>query len=169
MQTIRSAVIRSWGFSLSLLALSACATVAGLMNTEALVANGFAEGLKSYRQSAAVLATASAKPIAVAESEEFWLGHARIAGAEPVSSRKPLTIGDRMTISSGGEDRVLEVVDVGPLDTTGTHIVSGAIEPRLLAVTCRDVKFPDGARTRFIIEADDAGLPASPMKRQSAL
>ena len=88
--------------------------------------------------------------------QEFWLTHlVHDAGA---ASTKPVTVGDRITISSNGRDRVLNVVTVDKLDSQVLPISSERPTP-LLLVTCRDEADPQSRPVRFLIEAGDE-LPA---------
>jgi hypothetical protein len=97
---------------------------------------------------------------AVAGSEQFWLTHVVHDASAPFT--KPVAVGDRVTISSGGHDQVLHVVTVDKLDSQLIPI-SSERPTRLLLVTCRDQASPESRPVRFLIEADDA-LPtlASP-------
>jgi hypothetical protein len=67
---------------------------------------------------------------------------------------KPVSIGDRITISSGGHDRVLHVVKVDPLDSALVQASTKRPTP-LLLVTCKDESNPNGRPVRFLIESDE--------------
>ncbi len=71
---------------------------------------------------------------------------------------KPVTVGDRITITSGGRERILHVVKVDRLDSSIVPS-STAHPPPLLLVTCRDDASASAHPVRFLIEADEA-LPA---------
>jgi hypothetical protein len=94
---------------------------------------------------------------AVAGSEQFWLTHVvHDAGALPLA--KPVAVGDRITITSGGRERILNVVTIDKLDSS--LILTSSEQPaRLLLVTCRDETDPEARPVRFLIEADDE-IPA---------
>jgi hypothetical protein len=71
---------------------------------------------------------------------------------------KPVAIGDRITITSGGHERILHVVKVDQLDSSIVPASSPHPTP-LLLVTCRDDSNATGHPVRFLIEASE-GLPA---------
>lgn len=135
---------------LSAVGLGAAAIVLG--NGEAVVERGFQRAIadkdgKSVAQ--------KVLPV-VAGSEEFWLTHL-VHDAAGVTS-KPVTVGDRITISSNGTQRVLNVVTVDRLDS---KVLPASTEHQapLLLVTCRDEANPQGRPVRFLIEAGE-DLPA---------
>lgn len=68
---------------------------------------------------------------------------------------KPVSIGDRITIASGGRERTLHVVKVDQLDSSIVPASSANPAP-LLLVTCSDEKNPKARPVRFLIEADEA-------------
>ena len=92
----------------------------------------------------------------VAGTEEFWLTHL-VHDAGNVAS-KTVAVGDRITISSSGTQRVLNVVTIDPLDS---QVLPASTERQtpLLLVTCRDEAEPEARPVRFLIEAGDE-LPA---------
>lgn len=92
----------------------------------------------------------------VAGSEEFWLTH--VVHDAGFTSTKPVAVGDRITISSNGRDRVLNVTAIEKLDSKVLSVSSERQAP-LLLVTCRDETNPQGRPVRFLIEAGDE-LPA---------
>jgi nucleotide-binding universal stress UspA family protein len=121
-------------------------------NGEAVVERGFERAF----------ANLDGKPVArettpvVAGSEEFWLTHLVHDGSP--ATAKPVAIGDRITISSGGRDRVLHVVDIDRIDSQVMPVSSERSGP-LLLVTCRDASQPQARPIRFLIEAGDE-IPA---------
>lgn len=133
---------------------------AGIGSADQIVSAGFATALDAARAPNATLATASRPGLAqLSGSEEFWLGSAVSgAGTVPVAFTEPVALGDRITITSGGRARQLEVVDLRPLG--GDHPAGGPSKHTspLLLVTCRDAELPDARPVRFVIEKD-AGLP----------
>jgi hypothetical protein len=135
---------------LAAVGLGAAAVTLG--NGDAVVERGFKRAIADMDGE-----SASRKPMPViAGSEEFWLTHlVHDAGAV---SNKPVTVGDRITISSNGRDRVLNVVTVDKLDSQVLPISSERPTP-LLLVTCRDEADPQSRPVRFLIEAGDE-LPA---------
>jgi len=134
---------------------------AGLGAAAVSVGNGEAVVERGFQRAIADLDAKSTSPAAkplpvVAGSEEFWLTHlVRDAGA---LSAKPVSVGDRITISSNGHDRVLNVVTIDKLDSHVLAVSTDRPTP-LLLVTCRDESNPHARPVRFLIEAGD-GLPA---------
>lgn len=136
---------------LSAVGLGAAALTLG--NGEAVVERGFQRAIANMDgttgQQHKVL------PV-VAGSEDFWLTHVvHDAGA---TATKPVAVGDRITIASGGAERVLNVVTVDRLDSQVLPISSERPTP-LLLITCRDEGNPQARPVRFLIEAGDE-LPA---------
>ncbi len=122
-----------------------------LGSSDAVVERSFERALASRAEQ-----PASTKIAAVAGSEQFWLTHVVHDAGAPVT--KPIAVGDRLTINSGGHARVLHVVTVDKLDSQIVPI-SSERPTRLLLVTCRDQANPESRPVRFLIEADDE-LPA---------
>ena len=128
-----------------------------LGSSDTVVERGFERALASRAEQPNTMKIAAP---AVAGSEQFWLTHVVHDASAPFT--KPVAVGDRVTISSGGHDQVLHVVTVDKLDSQLIPI-SSERPTRLLLVTCRDQASPESRPVRFLIEADDA-LPtlASP-------
>jgi hypothetical protein len=131
---------------------------AGLGSGDRLVIAGFASALNA---GAAAPASAGARSGSLAQlsgSEAFWLDGARPALATmPVAWTAPFSIGDRVTISSGGREQQLEVVDIRDIGGSAPEAGSdGSDAQPLLLVTCRDVAAPEARPVRFVIEKNDA-------------
>lgn len=131
----------------------------GLGNTDALVARGFATALETGGDDAHPAARKSARTalVQLSGSEEFWLDqNTPLPGTRTVAWIKPMVVGDRITIASGGRDRVLDVVDIQPV--TGALDESKSektqVAGRLMLVTCREPNAQDAATVRFVIESD---------------
>jgi len=133
--------------------------IVGLGTVAATFGNGEAVVERSFERAIANLdggtATKKVTPV-VSGSEEFWLTH--LVHDSGAASAKPVAVGDRITISSGGRDRVLHVVDIDRLDSQILPVSSERTAP-LLLVTCRDASQPEARPIRFLIEAGDE-LPA---------
>jgi len=124
-----------------------------LGSSDKVVERGFERALASRAEQPS---TTKIAPPAIAGSEQFWLAHVVHDTSPPFT--KPVAVGDRVTITSGGHEQVLHVVTVDKLDSQIVPI-SSERPTRLLLVTCRDQANPDSRPVRFLIEADDA-LPA---------
>ena len=123
-------------------------------NGDAVVERGFERALATMADGSD---GAKRTDPAIAGTEQFWLTHVvHDAGAAPLT--KPVMVGDRITINSGGHDRVLDVVTIDKLDRS--LVLASSEQPaRLLLVTCRDQSNPEARPVRFLIEADDE-IPA---------
>lgn len=166
------AKLRPWALPLAATLAGLAGVAVCLWNTEAVVTREFSQALSQLQavREQASERTASAGPRA--ESEDFWLGYARIDGAQPVSWTKPFSVGDRITTTTGGEQRTLEVIDVRPLSSGVTRIDTAGPAHRMVAVTCRDSKDPTGRVVRFYVESDDpagqlANAPSAPKPQNS--
>lgn len=127
------------------------AAAVSLGNGEAVVERGFQRAIANMD------AKSPTRPLpVVAGSEEFWLTH--VVHDSTFTSTKPVAVGDRITISSNGRDRVLNVTAIDKLDSKVLSVSSEGQAP-LLLVTCRDETNPQGRPVRFLIEAGDE-LPA---------
>jgi hypothetical protein len=140
---------------IAVLGLAGLGLGAGAMtigNGDAVVESGF------QRAFAKLDGTADrGKPLpVVAGSEEFWLTH--LVHDAGQATPKLVAVGDRITINSGGRERVLSVVTVDKLDSQVLPVSSERPTP-LLLVTCRDAAEPQARPVRFLIEAGE-GLPA---------
>lgn len=133
---------------------------AGLGDADRLVEASFASALRSGAAADPSASAPSAPQSGLAQlsgSEEFWLKSAAPApGTLPVAWSKPLGVGDRVTISSNGRERQLEVVEISPIGDRATA-GAGATADRssLLLVTCRETGVPDARPVRFVIERDE--------------
>jgi hypothetical protein len=142
---------------LGLTALGFGAAAVSLGNGDAVVEHGFERAIAKLGDKAP---SKKALPV-VAGSEEFWLTHVvHDAGA---TATKPVAVGDRITINSGGAERVLHVVTVDRLDSHVLPISSERPSP-LLLVTCRDAAEPEARPVRFLIESGDE-LPVLPSSK----
>jgi hypothetical protein len=136
----------------------AFAAAIALTNADTVVAKAFAVALDAPATAAGDAGTRA--PL-VAGSEEYWLMRGRKdrrAGIEPATWSAPamrFAVGDRITITSGGSERVLEVVEVADAADV-TRIDTGAAGARQLLVTCRDATSGDGRLVRFLT---DPGRP----------
>ena len=146
---------------LALAGLGGAALILG--NSDAVVERGFQRALAEM--TADQNATAR-KSTTVAGSEDFWLTHVVHKNA-PLTA-KPVSIGDSVTISSGGRERVFRVVDIDELDSKIIPISSSSSRPaRLLLVTCRDEADPNGRPVRLVIEADDSSPALSAVSKRA--
>ena len=137
------------GTLLSLLAAAAFGIA--LSNTENVVAKQFTVALEQ----APGTALAQSGDNLVSGSEAYWLAAKQRpdtadAAYEPAAwAPLPggLNAGDRITISSGKSERVLEVVAVSPVDTA----VGTTNAPGHVAVTCRDLSTPNRQLVTFLM------------------
>lgn len=125
-------------------------------NTEDVVAGRFAAALEQTPRQTQVTAENDAVGSPVSGSEAYWLAKRRTdtngAALEPAAWAplvSGLSVGDRITISGGKADRLLEVVAIANVEpTAASQKVAGHV-----AVTCRDLSTPDHALTTFLVPA----------------
>ena len=149
-----SAAARSFA---GLAVLAACAVGLAASNTEDVVAGRFTAALEQAPRKVEVAANETVGAAPVSGSEAYWLapkGRVDANGAALESAAwapavTGLSIGDRITISSGKAERVLEIVAIANVATTADHQkLDGHV-----AVTCRDLSTPDRAFTTFRVPA----------------
>jgi hypothetical protein len=126
-------------------------------NTEDVVAGRFAAALEQTPRQVQVSVDNETGAAPVSGSEAYWLASKRRAdtnGAalEP-ATWAPLVSGlsvvDRIAISSGKSERVLEVVAIANIEPAADlQKLAGHV-----AVTCRDLSTPDRAFTTFLVPA----------------
>jgi hypothetical protein len=145
--------------ALGLVAAGVGIAVMTLGSSDTVVERGFERALASRQPDTRIAAPA------ISGSEQFWLTHV-VHDGTPFT--KPVAVGDRVTITSGGRERILHVVTVDKLDPKIVPI-SSERPTRLLLVTCRDQADPDSRPVRFLIEADDQLPVLSSAKAARAL
>jgi len=134
-----------------------------LGNSDAVVERGFERALAKMSNGQDGPA---GKSTTVAGSEDFWLTHVDPKGS-PLTA-KPVAIGDRVTISSGGRKRVLRVVEIDELDSKIIPVSSSSPRPaRLLLVTTQDESDRNAHPIRFLIDEDDASPALSPASKRA--
>jgi len=157
-------------FRLTNLPVAAMGVAAAGLGTAALtLGNGDAVVERGFERALATMDdrdVASRAAPAIAGSEQYWLTHV-VHDANPTFT-KPVAVGDRITINSGGHERVLHVVTVDKLDSS-ILLTSSERPARLLLVTCRDQANPDGRPVRFLLDADDEIPALSSAKTARAL
>jgi hypothetical protein len=142
----------------------AAAAGAAVARTDQLLSLGFGNALDAPRPGLTFEVTvAKEQPQGVAAGDEgYWLTRAEVESPTPFA--KPLSVGDRITITGqDGRARQLEVVDLKAIGG-GSLRTGHAAHPRLLLVTCRVAGETDAkaeAPVRFIVEAEPAA-PAAP-------
>jgi hypothetical protein len=144
-----------------MLAGCAAAALAGAaaLRADLMVAHGFKQALGAHNgKSSLDLVSQGRRLQAEVGDEGYWLTRADVASTTSFS--KPLTIGDRITISDrNGRERRLQVVDVKSIGVPLFRTAAGAPTARLVQVICRDIDAPERDReamVRFIIESDMA-------------
>lgn len=146
-------------------ALGAVGLAVASANTEAVVAQRFTAALETV----ATAADAPSAPRAIVSgSEAYWLAEKlrHDDGAiEPAAWSPPLaaglSVGDRITISSGKAERILEVVTISEVEPAPAASAAGT-PIHQVAVTCRDLSTAEGRLTTFLMPADTPPAPAKP-------
>jgi hypothetical protein len=143
-----------------------------LTNAEGLVAKSFTTALSSP---SGHKAGAPGSEAVVAGTEEFWLagpgkdgragGRIEPAAWSAQAALGVVAVGDKITIASGGSQRVLEVVSVADLPASVTRVETDkASGGHQVLVTCRDTSGEQGSELiRFVSYAGpNAGSAAKP-------
>lgn len=129
-------------------------------NPEAVVARNFTAALET----APKIAAADPRTL-VSGSEAYWLAEKRVetsdAAIEPATWSAPVTaglsVGDRITVSAGKSERVLQVVAMSEVEAApGAASTVSTAAPRQIAVTCRDLTTPTGRLVTFLVPAEAA-------------
>ena len=136
---------------------------AGLGAAALTLGNGDAVVERGFERALAAMADRpdAAKTTGLADTGQFWLTH--VVHDAGTTFTKPVAVGDRITIASGGRERILRVVDVAKLDNSIVPASSERPAP-LLLVTCRDEASPASRPVRLLIEADDEAPALSSAK-----
>ena len=153
--------------------LTACliagAAGAAVMRTDVLLGRGLGTALQ---QSRSELSFDNVQPTtragAAVGDEGYWL--ARASADSPSPFAKPLLVGDRISISSGGGDnRLFEVVALKALGPGAASADGNLAASRLMLVICRSVDDSgrDQRSVRFIVEM--APAEAAPAVQPKAL
>ncbi len=142
-------------FAISAFGLAAVGVALGglaLANTDALLERGFERAFERAAHESPIIAP---RRETATGSEDFWLRKPRPDGRIVPANVKPLAAGDRITISSGGIENVLEVISVGELSGGLERIVAEQRPSRFILVTCRDpAKGGHGPLVRLLVDAD---------------
>jgi len=138
------------------LAVAGAAAGASALGSGALLSHGFDQALEAPRPGLSLVAPAKdAGARSTVGDEGYWLTRAEVESPAPFA--KPLSVGDRITISGReGRERHLEVVDLKVIGRAPGQ-ASSAVAMRLLLVTCRvtgEASERADAPVRFIIEAE---------------
>lgn len=145
-------------FSLAAACMAVGVLAVTLFKPEAVLDRSVENALARTQSPGKAIAQAPAR---LADSPNFHLSSSN--GVSPGPS-KQVALGDRINISgSSGLAQTLEVIDIRDVDAGLTRVDKTA-GPRLLLVTCRDVK-GTGSLVRFIIEADETQSPAGQAHR----
>jgi hypothetical protein len=140
--------------------------IAAFSNTEAVVTRGFNVALGATEAPK----TSKSGPL-ISGSEDYWLSRTdktpNGGRIEPAAWAQPtgaldFSIGDRLTVASGEDKRVLEVVSIAPAPADRTRIEMGSPQvpnpaPGTIVVTCREVGAGAGELVRFVLDGDPAG------------
>lgn len=139
-----------------------------LSTSEAMLRAQFVTAFDSYTAAAASGAQQTSQsavaPVPFAAGEDFWLGGAHrnksIANAvKPASWGGPVAVGDQITVSAAGGQRVYEIVAITELANEGvTHIAHGAPQSGLLLVTALRKDTSPAQHIRFVVEQTGAGI-----------
>ena len=139
---------------LGLAAVGLGAAAMTLGNGDAVVERGFQRALRRHGRQAAP--GKAALPV-VAGSEEFWLTHLVHDAGGAIT--KPVAVGDRITINSGGRERVLQRRHRRQARQPGAADLVRAADAAAAGDLPRRGESARARPVRFLIEAGDE-LPA---------
>ena len=143
--------------ALGLAAVGLGAAALNLGNGDVFVERGFTRAFASMADKTGEAANlGKGTDVIIGASEQLRV--TRAAHDPAAVFAKPVAIGDRITIASGGRERILHVVKVDQLDSAIVPTSSGHPAP-LLLVTCQDEANATARPVRFLIESDET-LPA---------
>lgn len=97
-----------------------------------------------------------AKAVPQAGSEDYWLNALRRDGNSPVT--KTVAIGEKISMSLGGEQRTFEVASVAEFKPEITAVDTATAPTYFVLVTAKDVAKPASRPIRFVMEIE--GTPA---------
>lgn len=116
----------------------------------------------------AVIAQAGQPP--VVGSEDYWLTRtpAGSAAVAPVAFVPGIDRGDRYEFAGAGGKRILEVIDVRPLDAALAGLTSqtGTVDSPQLLVSFRDVASDGAAAIRMLVDANAPLVGLTPISRR---
>lgn len=130
-------------------------------NSETILRQSFAAAIAPRHQPSPIAPSAAATPLAA--SEEFWLAAIRPdANVAPVS--KSVSLGDSMTITLNGQNRVLRVTSVTEFSPEKTEVDLRSPNIHLVVVTAHDTTDTAAKPVRFVMEIEGkasatTGLP----------
>lgn len=133
-----------------------CATGSVFLAGDALLQSQFQTAFQNHKS----LTTSSAKlaskrPVPVTGSEAYWLGDARLTHVTPANwqSARPLSTGDKITMTANGEKRQLEVIAVKSLNAQALTGASGS--SHALLITLRPADGSKGSNVHILIDKTD--------------
>ena len=145
------------GWSLTLGGVSAIAALSasGVLATssESVLRSSFSTALETSAASQQL-----AKSAPVAGSEEYWLTAGKTDGS--LAATKTVSVGDRIALTLGGQDRQLEVAEVIDFAPKATAIDTRAGQGHFVLVTARDTASKDARSIRFVMEIDAKPIAA---------
>jgi hypothetical protein len=138
-------------------AILATAATVVLTSGETMLRTSFNTALNNVNLAAPKIANRAP----VSGSEDYWLSAMRADGVGPVT--KTISVGDKISLSFGGERRTLRVASVSEFSPQITEIDTTSGPNRFVLVTALDAADRDARPIRFIM--DVAGTPAPVAKR----
>ncbi len=140
------------------------ASTALMSSSEAMLRTSFSAALQG---SAPVAAQRMAKAVPLSGSEDFWLSAIRQDGGAPVT--KTVSLGDRISLTLGGEQRDLEVAAVSEFQPKLTEIDTSSGPSRFVLVTAKDARNAAADSIRFVMEIQPAPAAIVAAKPAQAL
>ena len=140
------------------------ASTALMSSSETMLRTSFSAALQG---SVPAAAQRMAKTVPLAGSEDFWLSAIRQDGGAPVT--KTVALGDRISLTLGGEQRDLEVAAVSEFQPKLTEIDTNSAPSRFVLVTAKDARNASATSIRFVMEIQPAAAAIVASKPAQAL
>ena len=132
-----------------------CATGSVFLAGDALLQSQFQSAFQNHQSLTTNATKLASKPAPVTGSKAFWLGDARLTNVTPATwqNSRPLSTGDKITMTANGEKRQLEVVAVKSLNAEALTGASGS--SHALLITLRPADGSKGSNVHILIDKTD--------------
>jgi hypothetical protein len=151
--------LSGWTLTLGSVSAALALGAAGGLSTssEAVLRTSFSTALENAAANQQL-----AKSAPVAGTEEYWLTAGKSDGS--LAATKTVSVGDRIELNLGGQDRQLEVAEVSDFAPKATENANGidtrADRGHFVLVTARDTSVKGSRSIRFVVEVDQKPVAA---------
>jgi hypothetical protein len=151
--------LSGWTLTLGSLSAVAALSASGVLATssESVLRTSFSTALETAASDQQI-----AKSAPVAGTEEYWLTADKADGS--LAATKTVSVGDRIDLTLGGQDRQLEVAEVSDYAPKAAGSSIGAAgrlgQNRFVLVTARETGNKDARSIRFVMEIEQKPVTA---------